>query len=51
MDLRFYSAATWVGGGYILGTAEMVYDPLSGVAYAFAMWAGPLSMFISKSVL
>ena len=30
----FFSLATWVGGGYILGTAEAVYSPSQGLIWA-----------------
>ncbi|XP_034381666.1 high-affinity choline transporter 1-like [Cyclopterus lumpus] len=35
--------ATLVGGGYILGVAEMVYNPTKGLAWA----TGPLAYFIN----
>ena len=38
--------ATWVGGGYIVGTAEAVYDPSRGVLWAQAPWCYALSLII-----
>ncbi|KAK5849315.1 hypothetical protein PBY51_008965 [Eleginops maclovinus] len=39
----FTMTATWVGGGYILGSAEMIYNPTKGL-----MWAtGPLAFSIN----
>ncbi|XP_031721410.1 high affinity choline transporter 1-like isoform X1 [Anarrhichthys ocellatus] len=35
--------ATWVGGGYILGNAEVVYDPTKGLAWV----TGPLAYIIN----
>ncbi|XP_040030934.1 high affinity choline transporter 1 [Gasterosteus aculeatus] len=35
--------ATWVGGGYILGNAEVVYDPTKGLVWA----TGPLAFFMN----
>ncbi|XP_068442756.1 high-affinity choline transporter 1-like [Clinocottus analis] len=35
--------ATWVGGGYILGISEMVYNPTKGLVWA----TGPLAYVIS----
>ena len=46
--LILLSSATWVGGGYINGTAEAVFNPHGGIAYAFALWAAPASMILSK---
>ncbi|XP_057692385.1 high affinity choline transporter 1-like [Corythoichthys intestinalis] len=31
----FTMTATWVGGGYIMGTAEAVYSPAQGLVWAF----------------
>uniref|UniRef100_A0A4W5LLC0 Solute carrier family 5 member 7 n=1 Tax=Hucho hucho TaxID=62062 RepID=A0A4W5LLC0_9TELE len=39
----FTMTATWVGGGYILGTAEAVYSPSQGLIWAL----GPLAYFIT----
>nr|WP_235714775.1 sodium:solute symporter family protein [Halalkalibacter akibai] len=40
----FTMAATWVGGGYINGTAEYTYS--SGIAWAQAPWGYALSLII-----
>ncbi|KAF3859594.1 hypothetical protein F7725_021993 [Dissostichus mawsoni] len=37
---------TWVGGGYILGSAEMVYDPTKGLVWAVAPLAFSMSLII-----
>ncbi|KAM4627087.1 high-affinity choline transporter 1-like [Polymixia lowei] len=39
----FTMTATWVGGGYILGTAEAVYSPSQGLIWA----TGPLAYVIT----
>ncbi len=36
--------ATWVGGGYIVGTAEAVYDPALGLLWTQAPWCFALSL-------
>ncbi|CAB1426384.1 unnamed protein product [Pleuronectes platessa] len=33
----FTMTATWVGGGFIVGTAEMVYTPSMGLTWAATM--------------
>ncbi|KAK5876951.1 hypothetical protein CesoFtcFv8_026249 [Champsocephalus esox] len=38
--------ATWVGGGYILGSAEMVYNPTKGLVWAIAPMAFSMSLII-----
>ncbi len=38
--------ATWVGGGYINGTAQVVYE--SGILWAQAPIGYSLSLFVSK---
>lgn len=38
--------ATWVGGGYINGTAEAVYDPGRGLVWTQAPWGYALSMVL-----
>lgn len=38
--------ATWVGGGYINGTAEAVYDPQRGLLWAQAPWCYALSLIL-----
>ncbi|MEM9657676.1 MAG: sodium:solute symporter family protein [Planctomycetota bacterium] len=40
----FTMTATWVGGGYINGTAEAVFDPQRGLVWALAPWGYALSM-------
>ncbi|XP_068595345.1 high-affinity choline transporter 1-like [Brachionichthys hirsutus] len=42
----FTTTATWVGGGYILGTAEVVYSPKQGLIWAI----GPPAFFINLVV-
>ncbi|XP_045928613.1 high-affinity choline transporter 1-like [Micropterus dolomieu] len=36
----FTMTATWVGGGYILGCAEVVYDPTKGLVWALLVPVG-----------
>ncbi|RMF36901.1 MAG: sodium:solute symporter [Planctomycetota bacterium] len=38
--------ATWVGGGYIVGTAEAVYDPKLGLLWTQAPWCFALSLVL-----
>ena len=38
--------ATWVGGGYINGTAEAVYDPTLGLVWAQAPWGYAISLVL-----
>jgi len=40
--------ATWVGGGYINGTAEVIYDKDLGLVWAQAPWGYALSLVIGK---
>ncbi|XP_071188416.1 high-affinity choline transporter 1-like isoform X3 [Salvelinus alpinus] len=42
----FTTTATWVGGGFILGNAEVVYDPKRGLAWAI----GPIGFTLSLVV-
>ncbi|XP_038124688.1 high-affinity choline transporter 1 isoform X1 [Cyprinodon tularosa] len=42
----FTMTATWVGGGYIMGTAESVYSPTQGLVWALGPPAYALSFFI-----
>nr|XP_019947926.1 PREDICTED: high affinity choline transporter 1-like [Paralichthys olivaceus] len=42
----FTMSATWVGGGYILGIAEVVYDPTKGLVWVLGPLAYALSMII-----
>ncbi|XP_029902368.1 high-affinity choline transporter 1-like [Myripristis murdjan] len=39
----FTMTATWVGGGYILGSAEVIYNPTRGLAWA----TGPPAFFLN----
>lgn len=41
-------SATWVGGGYINGTAEAVYVPDYGLAWAQAPIGYALSLVLGK---
>jgi high affinity choline transporter 7 len=42
----FTMIATWVGGGYINGTAEAVYDQARGLVWAQAPWGFALSLVL-----
>ncbi|XP_059215537.1 high-affinity choline transporter 1-like [Centropristis striata] len=42
----FTTTATWVGGGFIVGTAEMVYTPSMGLTWALVMMSAYSSCFI-----
>lgn len=42
----FTMTATWVGGGYINGTAEAVYDKARGLLWAQAPWCYALSLIL-----
>lgn len=42
--------ATWVGGGYINGTAEYVYLPDYGLAWAQAPFGYALSLVLGEFV-
>ncbi|MDF1844973.1 MAG: sodium:solute symporter family protein [Rubripirellula sp.] len=42
----FTMVATWVGGGYINGTAEAVYDSQRGLVWTMAPWGYALSMAV-----
>lgn len=42
-------SATWVGGGYINGTAEYVYLPDFGLAWAQAPFGYALSLAVGKN--
>ena len=44
----FLLSATWVGGGYINGTAEYVYLPDYGLAWAQAPFGYALSLVVGK---
>ncbi|XP_794570.2 high-affinity choline transporter 1 [Strongylocentrotus purpuratus] len=45
----FTLIATWVGGGYINGTAEVVFTPGWGLVWAQAPWGYSLSFFVNGS--
>uniref|UniRef100_H3AM95 Solute carrier family 5 member 7 n=1 Tax=Latimeria chalumnae TaxID=7897 RepID=H3AM95_LATCH len=40
------TTATWVGGAYINGTAEMVYRPDAGLVWTIGPWAAVLALII-----
>ncbi|KAJ4921067.1 hypothetical protein JOQ06_026038 [Pogonophryne albipinna] len=42
----FTMTATWVGGGYIMGSAEMVYNPTKGLVWAVAPLAFSMNLII-----
>ncbi|XP_059182344.1 high affinity choline transporter 1-like [Centropristis striata] len=42
----FTMTATWVGGGYILGNAEVVYNPTKGLVWATGPIAFTLNMIV-----
>ena len=42
----FTMSATWVGGGYINGTAENTYSPGSGLMWVQAPWGYALSLIL-----
>ncbi|XP_029016616.1 high affinity choline transporter 1-like [Betta splendens] len=42
----FTMTATWVGGGFILGSAEVVYDPTKGLVWAIGPIGYSLNMII-----
>lgn len=42
------SAATWVGGGFILGVAEAVYTPSLGLVWALMPLQYSVSFIIGK---
>jgi len=46
----FTMTATWVGGGYINGTAEAIYDPARGLVWAQAPWGYALSLIVGGLV-
>lgn len=47
--LRFVFSATWVGGGYINGTAEIVYLPSRGLVWVQAPAGFALALLIGKA--
>lgn len=42
--------ATWVGGGYILGTAEVVYSPSQGLIWAIGPPAYLTNFLLGKQL-
>ena len=46
---NFVSIATWVGGGYINGTAEVLYDKTQGLVWFQAPWGYALSLGLGES--
>ena len=42
----FTMTATWVGGGYIIGTSEAVFDSTRGLVWAQAPWGYALSLIL-----
>uniref|UniRef100_A0A3P8TM44 Uncharacterized protein n=1 Tax=Amphiprion percula TaxID=161767 RepID=A0A3P8TM44_AMPPE len=42
----FTMTATWVGGGYILGNAEVVYDPTKGLVWAIGPFAFAMNLVL-----
>lgn len=49
-NLLIFSAflATWVGGGYIMGTAEAVYSPSQGLIWAMGPFAYMITFILGK---
>lgn len=48
--VRVLFPATWVGGGYINGTAEYVYLPDFGLAWAQAPFGYALSLVVGELI-
>lgn len=44
-----FAAATWVGGAFIIGIAESVYDPTKGLIWALIPLQMSVSFVIGKS--
>ncbi|KAG7271064.1 hypothetical protein CRUP_037963 [Coryphaenoides rupestris] len=47
----FTMTATWVGGGYIMGTAEAVYSPELGLVWAISPFSYILNFFLAGMFL
>ncbi len=47
----FCPAATWVGGAFIIGVAESVYDPTKGLIWALIPLQMSISFIIGKILL
>ena len=45
----FLSSATWVGGGYINGTAEYVFRPDYGLLWTQAPWGYAASLILGMT--
>lgn len=43
-------SATWVGGGFIVGTAEAVYNPSMGLTWAVMPITATMCFVIGKTV-
>lgn len=43
-----FPIATWVGGGYINGTAEVLYDKAQGLVWCQAPWGYALSLALGE---
>lgn len=46
----FSTAATWVGGAFIIGIAEAVYDPTKGLIWNIVPLQMSISFIIGKSL-
>lgn len=46
--LALFFAATWVGGGFILGIAEAVYNPNLGLVWALMPVPYVLTFFLGE---
>ena len=46
--LCVHHAATWVGGTFIIGTAETVYDPKLGLTWAVMPLAATVAFILGK---
>ena len=47
----FLITATWVGGGYINGTAEYVYTDGYGLLWTQAPWGYAISLVLGKLII
>lgn len=48
--LLFPAAATWVGGDFIIGIAESVYDPSKGLIWALVPLQVSISFVIGRTL-
>lgn len=46
-----FITATWVGGAFIIGVAESVYDPTKGLIWALVPLQVSISFVIGKTLL